>query len=108
MMGHSKEVVAALPRQLDEAYLYFQHLPHYPISSTSLIQNMIPEITEEDLKKLKQPTALILGTGDNFLSKEKGEKIAAAMPNGEFYAIKNSGHLPWLENPERVAQIILR
>ncbi len=107
MMGHSKEFVAALPEELANAYFKFGHLPHYVISSTSLIQNMIPEIKAEDLANLQKPTALILGTNDNFISQEKGEKIVAAIPNGTFYSMDNSGHLPWLENPKLIAKMIL-
>jgi 2-hydroxy-6-oxonona-2,4-dienedioate hydrolase len=107
MVGHSKKFVATLPEELADAYFNFQHLPHYVISTTSLIQNMIPEIKAAEIAGLLKPTALILGTNDNFLSQEKGKKIVEAMPNGSFYAISNSGHLPWLENPKWVSEIIL-
>lgn len=107
IMGHSKEFVATLPMELADAYFNFDHLPHYVISSTSLIQNMIPEINAEELGHLQQPTVLILGTEDNFLSQEKGKEIVQAMPNGTFYSIANSGHLPWLENPELIGKMIL-
>ena len=107
MVGHSKKFVATLPDELADAYFNFQHLPHYVISATSLIQNMIPEIKAAELAGLHQPTALILGTNDNFLSQEKGKKMVEAMPNGSFYSIRNSGHLPWLENPKLVSKIIL-
>lgn len=107
IMGHSKEFVATLPMELADAYFNFDHLPHYVISSTSLIQNMIPEINADELKRLQKPTALLLGTGDNFLSQEKGKEIVQAMPNGTFYSIANSGHLPWLENPQLIGEMIL-
>ncbi|MET4082695.1 2-hydroxy-6-oxonona-2,4-dienedioate hydrolase [Pedobacter sp. UYP30] len=107
IMGHSKDFIATLPQQLAVAYFAFQNLPHYGISSISLIQNMIPEIKAEELSKLQQPTALILGTNDNFASQETGKKIVDAMPNGTFYPVQNSGHLPWLENPEKCGKLIL-
>jgi 2-hydroxy-6-oxonona-2,4-dienedioate hydrolase len=107
IMGHSKEFVATLPTELADAYFNFDHLPHYVISSTSLIQNMIPAISAEELVKLQKPTALILGTKDNFLSQKKGQEIVDAMPNGTFYSISNSGHLPWLENPLLIAKKIV-
>jgi pimeloyl-ACP methyl ester carboxylesterase len=50
---------------------------------------------------------LILGTNDNFLSQEKGKKIVEAMPNATSYGIRDSGHLPWLENPGMISRIIL-
>ena len=107
IMGHSREFVATLPAELAEAYFNFDHLPHFVISLSSLIKNMIPEIKKEELIHLQKPTALILGTNDNFLSQEKGKKIVSAMPNGTFYSITNSGHLPWLEDPQQIAKIIL-
>jgi 2-hydroxy-6-oxonona-2,4-dienedioate hydrolase len=107
MMGHSKEFVATLPEELADAYFNFEHLPHFMVSSTSLIQNMIPEIKAEELAILQKPTALILGTYDNFLSQETGQKIVEAIPKGTFYSIANSGHLPWLENPEVIGKVIL-
>jgi len=107
IMGHSGEFVATLPGELANAYFNFDHLPHFVISFSSLIQNMIPEIKKEELIHLQKPAALILGTNDNFLSQEKGKKIVSAMPYGTFYSINNSGHLPWLEDPQLIGKIIL-
>jgi 2-hydroxy-6-oxonona-2,4-dienedioate hydrolase len=107
VMGHSKEFVATLPIELADAYFRFNNLPHYITSASSLIQNMIPEINADELKRLQKPTVLILGTQDNFLSQEKGKAIVQAMPDGTFYSIADSGHLPWLENPELVGKLIL-
>ncbi len=107
MVGHSKKFVATLPDELADAYFNFQHLPHYVISTTSLLQNMIPEIKAEELAGLQNRTALILGSNDNFLTQEKGRKIIDAMPGGSFFPINNSGHLPWLEDPKLVGKIIL-
>lgn len=108
MVGHSKKFVTTLPDELADAYFNFQHLPHYIISTTSLLQNMIPEIRAEELAGLQKRTALILGTNDNFLTEEKGRKIIEAMPSGSFFPIPNSRHLPWLENPKGVSKIILK
>ena len=105
-MGHDNAFVASLPSQLRDAYYYFTHLPHYPVSAISLLQNMIPNITAEDLGRLNQPTALILGTNDNFLSQKNGKKIVDALPEGVFFPIEGTGHLPWLEHPIEVARII--
>jgi len=106
-MGHSKNFVETLLTQLVDAYFYFGHLPHFALSSTSLIQNMIPQMQATELGKLQQSTLLILGTKDNFVSQETGRTIAAAMPHGTFCPIEGAGHLPWLEKPEEVRRIIL-
>lgn len=106
-IGHSKDAIARLPHQLADAYYYFRLLPHYIISGTSMLQNPMPAIDAIQLKKLSQPTALLLGTNDNFATQELGQKIVAEMPKGKFYSIKDSGHLPWLESPEDCGRIIL-
>jgi 2-hydroxy-6-oxonona-2,4-dienedioate hydrolase len=105
-IGHSRSLLAKLPHQLGDAYYYFSLLPHYILSATSMLQNAMPSIDAMQLKKLSQPTALLLGTNDNFISQDLGKKIISEMPNGTFYSIKGSGHLPWLENPEECGQLI--
>jgi pimeloyl-ACP methyl ester carboxylesterase len=105
-MGHSRSLLAKLPHQLGDAYYYFRLLPHYILSATSMLKNPMPAIDEKQLKNLSQPTALLLGTKDNFASQHLGKKIVSEMPKGTFYSIKDSGHLPWLENPEECGQLI--
>ncbi len=105
-MGHSKSTIAKLPQQLSDAYFYFRLLPNYVTSATSMLENAMPAITESGLKKLSQPTALLLGTADNFASQQLGRKITSAMPDGTFYPIENAGHLPWLESPAECGELI--
>jgi 2-hydroxy-6-oxonona-2,4-dienedioate hydrolase len=105
-VGHSKALLAKLPQQLNESYYYFRLLPHYIVSATSMLENAIPPIDALQLKNLSQPTALLLGTNDNFASQDLGQKIVSEMPKGTFYSIKDSGHLPWLESPEECGQLI--
>ena len=105
-IGHSKSLLAKLPRQLGDAYYYFRLLPHYLISAISMLQNAMPPIDAMQLKCLSQPIALLLGTNDNFASQDLGQKIISEIPNGIFFSIKDSGHLPWLESPEECGQMI--
>lgn len=67
----------------------------------------MPMLTAGDLAALLPPTALLLGTEDNFASQDLGQKISAAMPKGRFFSIVGAGHLPWLEAPAECAKIIL-
>ncbi len=106
-MGHSKASLNKQPYQLGDAYYFFRLLPHYIISATSMLENVMPAINASQLKNLLQPTALLLGTNDNFASQNLGQKIVSAMPKGIFYSIKDAGHLPWLESPEECGQLIL-
>lgn len=106
-MGHSKESLAAQPQQLADAYFYFRLLPHYLTAATSLLENPMPMLQAQDLARLSQPTALLLGSRDNFASQDLGRKITTAMSNGQFYSIADAGHLPWLEAADECGRIIL-
>jgi len=113
-MGHSPDKVAQLPEATAECYYYFQKLPNYQVSSLSLMElgsifGAKPEnrITAEQLKQVKQPTMFLWGTNDPFGSAETGLAISKLMPNAEFHAIENGGHLPWLDEPVLCAKLTL-
>lgn len=85
---------------------HFQRLPHYRISTLSLMERVTrlrgsrPEIRldEEQLKRVRQPTMFLWGTNDPFGSSETGRHIADILPDAEFHAIQGAGHLPWLNS----------
>jgi pimeloyl-ACP methyl ester carboxylesterase len=106
-LGHSAAGLERLPAELAECYFYFQQLPNYELSSLSLMEETNTlfgsrgevRIEEGDLKTVSQPVLLIWGGNDPFGSTEKGNKVAAALPNSTFRFIQNGGHLPWLDDP---------
>ena len=93
---------------------YFQQLPHYRISTLSLMERVNrlrgsrPEIrlNEEQLKQVRQPTMFLWGTKDPFGSIETGRHIAHILPHSEFHAIQGAGHLPWLSNLAECGHLI--
>ena len=105
-MGHNKQTLAGLPKELSYCYYYFRFLPHYNISFISLMENAAPTIDENHLKQVSQPAMLLLGTRDTFASIKTGKNIVAALPQGTFHAIQEAGHLPWLESPEECGNLI--
>jgi 2-hydroxy-6-oxonona-2,4-dienedioate hydrolase len=111
MMGHSPEILAALPEAMSECYYYFPRLPNYKISILSLMErgNIFgagkDRISAEDLKLITQPTMFLWGTKDPFGSIEMGQKIAGIVPSSEFHAIEG-GHLPWLDKPAESGRLI--
>ncbi len=92
---------------------HFQRLPHYRISTLSLMErtNRLrgprPEhtLTAEQLKRVQQPTMFLWGTNDPFGSSETGRHIAQILPYSEFHAIQGAGHLPWLSNLAECGQL---
>lgn len=112
-MGHSPETCAQLPEAMADCYYHFQKLPHAKISSLSLMEKVNclcgsrPEIrlTEEQLKCVQQPTMFLWGTNDPFGNIEVGRRIAEIFPHAQFHAIKDGGHLPWLDDPVECGQL---
>jgi pimeloyl-ACP methyl ester carboxylesterase len=114
-MGHSEERLKKLPANLAECYFYFQRLPYYSISSLSLMEktNRLsgsrPEVRigEDELKTIRKRALLIWGTNDPFGNIETGREIARLLPSGELYEMPGGGHLPWLDDPKKCAELTL-
>jgi pimeloyl-ACP methyl ester carboxylesterase len=106
-MGHSAETLAALPKAMSECYYYFQKLPHYKISSLSLMESAVKRLNEDDLKHVCQPVMLLWGENDPFGTVDIGQQIANALPLSEFHSVPG-GHLPWLDDPAEAGRLILK
>jgi 2-hydroxy-6-oxonona-2,4-dienedioate hydrolase len=114
-LGHSSKTIAGLPSSMSDCYFYFQKLPHYPISSTSLMEKTNRlwgfrpqiQITAEHLKNLSRPTMFLWGTHDPFGSVETGQHISSLIPTSTFHSVAGGGHLPWLDDPAGCGRLIL-
>ncbi|MDR1939544.1 MAG: alpha/beta hydrolase [Clostridiales bacterium] len=108
-MGHSQNTVRSLPDEMSECYFRFQNLPHYAVSSLSLMESMSREyrISAAVLKTITQPVNLIWGENDSFGKVETGREIAKTLPNAAFHLVQGGGHLPWLDAPKECAKILL-
>lgn len=60
----------------------------------------------EMLRKLKVPELFIFGRKDEFIPMEAAETIIAAQPQAEIAWLENSGHMGYMEEPEKTAGII--
>ncbi len=69
---------------------------------------MNPEyiLTDNQIQKITVPTLWLWGEDDPFGGVELGKRIHAEMIKSEFIPFANSGHLPWLDEPELHAQKI--
>jgi pimeloyl-ACP methyl ester carboxylesterase len=114
-MGHSKKNLRALPKAMNECYYYFPRLPHYAISSLSLMETTNTllgskkdiRINADELQKIDQKALLIWGANDPFGSVKTGEEIAAAMPNARLEIIAGGGHLPWLDDTIKCGKLTM-
>ncbi|MCM1982554.1 alpha/beta hydrolase [Lyngbya confervoides] len=61
----------------------------------------------EKIPQITQPTLLLWGRQDRILGTKDTETMAAAIPDCDLVWIENCGHVPHLEKPQVVAQLIL-
>jgi pimeloyl-ACP methyl ester carboxylesterase len=72
-------------------------------------RGMLPEFVLQDRwRHLQVPTTFLWGDNDLFGPPELGREAASHVPDGRFVLIRDAGHLPWLDQPDRVAMEIKR
>lgn len=62
--------------------------------------------TSARLGEIDAPTLVVHGTEDRMLPCANGEAIAAAIPGARFEALEGIGHMFWVEQPERSAELV--
>ncbi len=60
------------------------------------------------LPKVAAPTLVLWGKQDRILGTKDATRLTAALPNAQLRWIENSGHVPHLEQPRKVAQAIAK
>ena len=58
------------------------------------------------MAEVKCPVLCLWGDHDQYSGPEVGQKIAAAIPRGQFVMLEDCGHFPTLEHPEESARVI--
>ena len=59
------------------------------------------------LGRVKTPVMVVWGESDKVIDPEYGRAFAQAFPNSRFKLIQEAGHLPHIEQPERVLKLVL-
>jgi 2-hydroxy-6-oxonona-2,4-dienedioate hydrolase len=58
------------------------------------------------LRAIAAPTVLVHGTADPLGSVEVWRRMVDAMPDGRLEVIEGAGHMPWFDDPRRVADLV--
>jgi len=58
------------------------------------------------LRRISAPTLVLWGSDDRFISQAHAKEFAARIPRATLRQIEGAGHLPHLEQPERVSEAI--
>lgn len=56
--------------------------------------------------EVEQPVLFVWGEEDAIAEVDAGRQVADTMPDARFEAIPDAGHLPWIDAPERCAELV--
>jgi 3-oxoadipate enol-lactonase len=59
-----------------------------------------------DARRITCPTLVIAGTEDVVTPPEVGRSLAAAIPGARFESVPGAGHIPSIDQPERVNRLL--
>jgi pimeloyl-ACP methyl ester carboxylesterase len=77
------------------------------LEMTCTIKNIKPEFwILNKIKTLQQQVLLLWGEKDVFGSVEQAKVVSQAIPHAQLEIIKNSAHMPWLEQGDECARLI--
>ena len=62
--------------------------------------------TSAHLADITAPTLVIHGTADRMLPASNGEAIARAIPGARYVPLEGVGHMFWVEEPQRSAELV--
>lgn len=65
-------------------------------------------LEDEELAGIRQPTLHVYGTADPVGSVDVWTRVAGLLPRGKLSLVEGAGHVPWLDDPTRVARDISR
>ena len=111
-----EELLVARPEMIDDSLLDADvaHTRRNVETMLGLIKCMASRggidqrlVLGERWEKLRMPTAFLWGERDAFGPPEQGEAIAVRNPNLRVIRIPGAGHLPWIDQPERVVREIV-
>lgn len=64
------------------------------------------EMDAATLATIVAPTRLVWGADDTFGGEDVGVALRDALPDADLVVLRDSGHLPWLDDPARVGALI--
>jgi 2-hydroxy-6-oxonona-2,4-dienedioate hydrolase len=107
-IGHDP---TSLPDELITLQGRTEALPTYRTHWLSLMENIFPgarqavRLTLEEMARVGQPVRFVWGERDPFGPPSAGEAARLVMPDARLTTLR-AGHLPWVDEPDRCADIV--
>ena len=114
-LGHRYSIEHQLiPKSFISWYISLFNNTQTQINEISMITKAYPlgkakpsfMVDEDEIKKIKQPTLLLWSNDDPFGGIHIAQNLKTIFKNASLISFENSGHLPWLDNPEFHAEEI--
>ncbi|MDZ7705799.1 MAG: alpha/beta hydrolase [Trueperaceae bacterium] len=93
--------------QMIEDYQLTQRTDNWDEALWELTQaSRAPNFNAERLSNITVPTLVLSGTDDPIVAPAQSERLAQALPNGQYRALADCGHLPHEECPDAVLDAV--
>lgn len=113
-MGHGETIRAGgIPDELFDLHAASEAVPTSATAWLTLLERTVQPtgarpgigLSGAQLSRLDVPVLFVWGDRDPFGHPDVGRAAVAAMPRATIETIPGAGHLPWLDQPERCAEI---
>jgi 2-hydroxy-6-oxonona-2,4-dienedioate hydrolase len=112
-LGHPVHVGQRWSEAEAEANYRFGNLPNFRQSWLTLLRRFLRlwgsnremQISEDDLRRIAQPTLFVWGKQDPFGSPDSGQAAVTLMPDARLKVV-GIGHLPWWDEPDECARLV--
>jgi pimeloyl-ACP methyl ester carboxylesterase len=96
--------ILALPQTPEQADMAMRN--HFTTAKLCWEPRFFDPGLEKWLHRIRVPTQVIWGAEDRLFPVEYGRRLAGLMPGSRFSLIPGCGHLPQLERPGRLAELV--
>ena len=103
---HAPERYRIAPATLDEGQVAAMRSNFAALAVYGRAQNMQDPDLRERLARVAIPALVVWGESDRVVSPDYGRAYAAALPNSRFSLIAECGHLPQIEQRDRLLQLV--
>jgi haloalkane dehalogenase len=91
--------------------LYEQFVPERPafwrLNDDLVTAVLARRLRIPQMRRFKQPVKVIFGAADRYLNPRVAARFAALFPNSELHLLSGAGHYVQVDQPERVAELML-
>lgn len=98
------EKILSKPRTQDEADVALRN--HTTTAKLCWEPRFFDPDLEKWLHRLRLPTQVVWGADDRLFPPALGRKLSALIPNAPLHLIEACGHVPAIEQPEKLAQLL--